>query len=125
MNSKCATNPHAGRLGFEFEGEKSAAKCPKCGIESGDIRFGPLLTPLVTIHYDPPSPVPGYGMGYPLCDKSKIVVALNGEQASGEPCAVNCKACKDHADFPKDWVEMDASRVPDVSLMRLGKPVSG
>jgi transcription elongation factor Elf1 len=64
-------------------------------------------------------------MGYPLCDESKVVVALVGEQATGEPGVVNCKACKEHVDFPKDWVEMDASRVPDINLARMGKPTSG
>ena len=118
-NPKCATNPY-GKQGFDFEVDGRVAKCPKCGIDN-EGRFTSLLVRLTLIHYDPPSPVPGFGMGYTLCDANRMVYALNpGEQASGEPVAVNCKKCKEHADFPKDWTDMSKDRVPQWIGTRAG-----
>lgn len=112
MNPKCS-NPEA-RPGFDFDGEAKTAKCPKCGIENTHPRFGNLLVKLTTIHYDPPSEVPGYGLGFPLCDPYRKVGDLwqKKEQASGEPGLANCQTCLEHKDFPKEWVDMDPARVP-------------
>ena len=54
------------------------------------------------------------GTGFIACNPAMSVHDLERHyaQASGEPIAVNCEACKASADWPKESIEMDPSRVP-------------
>ena len=119
LNSRCYS-PN-GKVGFSFESDQPV--CPKCEINKNDTELGHFIVERVTIHYDPPHPkVNGKGKGYISCDKTVKVfeVARRGQQASGEPIAVNCSKCKESDEWPKDWVEMDPSRVPDMILPSRG-----
>lgn len=118
MNKRCWSE--SGRPGFDFE--DGMPVCPKCNTDQRDKRLGYLIVDRVLIHYDPPhDSVDGVGKGYIACSKIPVhEVAMRGQQASGEPVAVNCQKCKESAEWPKDWIEMDPKRVPLIIPSKLG-----
>ena len=77
-----------GLPGKEFE-----AKNPECPVCQAD---GNLVVQLECIHFDPPSGKPGRGKRHAACNpKLKIgSMGVAGLMMSGEPSAVNCKACQ-------------------------------
>lgn len=89
-NGKCVDN---GVPGFDFEAaDGQPAKCPKCGVDKTDPRFGRIIVDRVQMHFDAPSGiVDGRGVGYIACDPSKRVGKY---RATGSPGAVTCVACK-------------------------------
>jgi len=59
--------------------------CPGCGAEN------PLVVRLPVIHFDPPSPFAGKGLGHRACDPTTPISRGRG---TGEPAVVNCPACR-------------------------------
>lgn len=120
LNKRCWDSPN-GAMGHDFAAEQPI--CDKCGVDGRDVRFGHLVMPLVTIHYCPPHPaVDGVGKDYIACTPTTKVwgVGKKGEQITGEPSAVTCDKCKAAPEFPKEWTEMDPSRVPLMVPGQLG-----
>jgi hypothetical protein len=80
-----------GRPGRDFEAA-GPPKCPACGADPAlDPRHARVVQPVAVIHFDPPSGVPGLGVGLWACDKTKPVAG--GGMATGDPLAVTCAAC--------------------------------
>lgn len=80
-------------------------KCPVCGLDAeADARFADVIIKLTIIHFDPPSGVVrGRGKNVTLCDGTPVrSLGKKHEQASGDPEAVNCQACRAHKDFSTD-----------------------
>ena len=101
----------------DFEGDR--AKCDPCGIDPLlNPRHADRVIPLVTVHLDPPSHVPGIGLGHAACDPA-VKTGRPGEAFTGEKSAVNCPRCKASEAFradgpppmPADFVRMN--RLPD------------
>jgi hypothetical protein len=65
--------------------------CDKCNVDGRNPRFASLISPVVVIHFDPPSAVPGYGEGHLACNPTQ---GIRGHMATGDPDAVNCPACR-------------------------------
>jgi len=83
--------------GREFEAER--AECVACKIDvSANSRFKGIVTPLVTIHFDPPTHVAGVGKNHLACDPKQSV---QGKHATGVPSVVNCQPCR----ATKEWQE--------------------
>lgn len=78
---------------FEFTADRPV--CPQCGTDGDDprIKARGFVIPLVILHFDPPSGLPGMGKNRPACDQT-LYVGHNGVRATGEPSAVSCAACK-------------------------------
>ena len=98
---RCQNPLCAGKPDFWVDTDKVAA-CPCCEISITDKRFGKVISPLVVMHFEPPSHVAGYGRGHYACDPGKVVVqvATRGrELATGEPRAVTCPSCKETAAY--------------------------
>lgn len=90
-NPRCADRPEI-MPGFDFMAETPT--CPKCGTsqEHKNPRLAGLIVNRVTIHFDPPHPaVDNVGLNTLACDPSK---AVGRYQASGDPDAVTCPACR-------------------------------
>lgn len=85
-NTPCADKP--GTPGHDFMAVDPV--CDKCGIDRRDPRFTQIITPVVVVHYDPPSPVDGVGQRTLACTGKPIA----GFRATGDPEAVNCPACQ-------------------------------
>lgn len=105
MNDKlyrCSNANCCDRVGNPHEFLADEGICPKCGISQGDQRFGSLIIRCVMIHFDPPSPVPGYGLGVRACAPETAIHApvdafgrpRIGHGGTGDPVAVSCPACK-------------------------------
>lgn len=86
-NPNCTEHP-AKMPGYDFTADVPV--CPKCKVDARQPRFSHLIVPLVIIHFDPPSQVPGYGVGELACDGKPSA----GRMATGDPEVVNCPACR-------------------------------
>lgn len=87
----------------------AAPVCPQCKLDGGQPKYRRFIQQLVIIHYDPPDDVaPGVGQNVTLCGGEPVWQLIRKkpyEQASGEPEAVNCPACREHDNFPKPVVQ--------------------
>jgi len=94
LNPKCADDP-SGKLGHDFTADVPV--CDKCGVDGRDPRFARVVHRLVVLHYDPPSPVEGIGLGHRACDPSKTSRASSDgmQMATGDPESVNCAKCRE------------------------------
>src|SRR5579864_6436536 len=90
MNQKCQAK-NDGR----FESESDEPTCSQCNIGKDHPRFGKMILRVAEIHFDPPSEVPGYGLGFRACNpKVPIGVPINGLKpvyhgGTGDPTIVN------------------------------------
>src|SRR5262249_7695922 len=82
-------NPACPSPAREFTAD--APVCPGCKVDARVPKFRAVVVPLVTIHFDPPSAVPGIGLNVLACRPDQPV---NRFRASGSARAVNCPACK-------------------------------
>lgn len=81
-----------GQCRGEFVAQRPS--CAKCGLDpSQDKRHAALFQEMTTIHYDPPSHVPGMGLGHAACNQ-KLKTGSNGDAWTGEKPVVNCEQCK-------------------------------
>lgn len=88
----------------QCKGEFVAAKpaCEKCGLDpEKDARHAAFFLDLVTIHFDPPTHVPGLGNGHAACNPT-LRTGSNGDAWTGEKQVVNCEACKASDEFKSD-----------------------
>lgn len=106
-------NPKCGPNGHEFTGE-SPAKCPKCGIAEDDPKLGLAIRRLVLVHFDPPSPLPGIGMGYRACNHQRgIAVGMPSPDkpgvhaGTGDPRSVTCPKCKESEEYTAAMAAFD------------------
>ena len=79
----------------EFEAIQPA--CVDCGIDpTTHPRHKDMVVPLVTIHFDPPSGVPGIGKGFAACNPKLRVgmpnCGFSGEK-NGEKIIITCPKC--------------------------------
>lgn len=95
----------------EFEADKPA--CEACGIDPAtDPRNKDVIVPLVTHHFDPPSKVPGRGLGHAACNP-RLRIGTPKCAFTGEPESVNCAACKASAQFlAADGLSAGAVEIP-------------
>lgn len=101
--------------GKTFEADRPA--CKPCRIDPvADPRHAKYLTPLLTIHFDPPTHLDGLGRGHLACNPAAKVA---GNRATGEPSVVNCAACRATAEW-KAAFRGDAVIPPD-----LDEPLDG
>jgi len=127
-NPKCQAKSEG-----KFLSEKPT--CPQCKIGAEHERFGNLIVRLVEVHFDPPSEVPGFGLGVRACDRSKPIQAEMGGNGMPNPFhagtgvlrAVTCEKCKKSAAFLNAMMseEDDARGVAEAAFSRLamGAPV--
>lgn len=98
--------------------------CPQCKLvgQTGT-RWGHLIARLVFIHFDPPSEMPGYGMGYRACDPAKAAYAGTGTDGRPNPWhavtgvadEVNCPECRETAAWKKAKAEVDGEEVTELA----------
>lgn len=89
-------------------------ECPQCGLKDSDPKFGGLLQRMVIVHFDPPSRIPGFGLGVRACDPTKgiNVKAVSTKKPSwhsgtGNTDAVTCPQCKETLEFKKAAAQTD------------------
>lgn len=81
-----------GQCRREFEAAKPS--CEACGLlPDRDKRHATLFQELTTIHFDPPSHVPGMGKGFAACNQ-KLMTGSNGDAWTGDKAVVNCEKCQ-------------------------------
>lgn len=106
--------------------------CPSCGISFTDERFGSLLIKrLPRIHFDPPSPVPGYGMNHRACNPKIHICGIPNDLGQPDPfnagtglvTAVTCPECKVTAAFEKAFAEYHDESSGSGKLMAEGAMV--
>ena len=119
-NGKCSD----GVPGFDFEAPEGApAKCPKCGVDKTDPRFGRIIVDRVQMHFDAPSGVvEGRGVGFIACDPSKRVGKY---RATGSPGAVSCVACKATESFKAALKSSSEELHPDYQVTATVDPEKG
>lgn len=78
-------------------------KCPRCGLEANDPKFGSKIIRLTMIHYDPPTEFPGIGKGFRACSPTKMIQVTDGpggapknpfDAGTGDVNQVSCPECK-------------------------------
>lgn len=98
-------------------------KCPQCGIEANDPKYGRLIGRCALVHFDPPSPVPGIGLNVRACDPAKVItVASTNERkpswhaGTGNPKGVTCPQCKETRAYQAAIAGLDDELPPTETL---------
>lgn len=89
-NASCATDK-AGRLGFDFDASEPV--CPRCGADARQPRTANVVIELAVIHFEPPSPRDGIGIGETAC-KPGYARHRIARHATSDPRVVNCAECR-------------------------------
>lgn len=90
MSRYRCTNPVC--KGASWQGEEPV--CPECKLDGRLPRFTRFVKVVKTVHWDPPSPVPGVGKGYFACDPETAIFGDRETAATGDSTVVNCAACR-------------------------------
>ncbi len=116
QGSPCATDEHGRWRDFESD----VPVCPGCGCDGRQPEGRGVINARAVLHLlvkDKAGPIIGRGsrlriLCNPALKLSRVVMG------TGEPSIANCPACLAHADFPKDFPEMDPENVPDWKVGR-------
>lgn len=85
--------------------------CEPCKIDpAANPRFAKAIVEQVTIHFDPPSHVPGAGLYHRACQPD--VSGYGGQMATGEPSAVTCETCLETAAWQAAHEVSGEPRIP-------------